>query len=959
MSSRSRTLVGREAEIATIEGALERLESGGQSCLTIEGEPGIGKTRLLAELRRRADEQGHIVLWGAASEFESYLPFGVAVDAFDAYLASLDAETTDEWPVELRAELGGIFPALRDGPDGAETVGDERYRAHRAVRSLVEGLAGDKPLVVILDDLHWADDASLELIQSLLRRPVEAPTLLAMGFRPGQAPERLAAAIAMPGVERIALGPLSKEEAAELLASDTASRELGEIYEQGEGNPFFLEQLSRAGGGGASLAAAGTETIPPGIAASVAEEVAALPAEAQAMLQAAAIAGEPFEPDVAAEIAGFDNDVGLATLDELLAVDLVRPTELPRRFAFRHPLVRRAVYESAPAGQRLAGHERAAAALASRGAAAAARARHIEQAAGQGDEEAIAVLLEAAEGSAGRAPVVAARWFEAALRLLPAPDTERQVAVRRRLAQALRSSGQLEPCRAVLLEAIELIEDGADPLRIELTTRCAAVERWLGRDEEARDRLTRAWEQLPEGNTAGRATLQIELAVDGVFERDFERAIASGEAALAAAEELGEQPLIGAAAAALSLAEAGAARIEPAQRHRAEAAAVIDRLSDEESAEHLDALYHLGWAENYLEHFDAAIAHVDRMIEIVRRSDGAQPLVPMMLVKCYPLESLGRLREAADLCDAAVEATQLDGAAHFLPWALFERAWAHYYLGELGEATACAEESMRISRREIGGAGPSAGIGPVWIVAAAMVESGRAAEAAELMGPLVGEDIEGAMPVERSFFWETLALAEIGAGGPERAAEFIARSEEDAAATGLAIPRGAALRARAALALASGDATGAAERAAESAEAFEAVGARIEVAYSRNLQGRALAEAGDRDAAIPVLRAAEAELDACGSIRERDAARRELRKLGARAEVRGPAAGADSGVESLTRREREIADLVTDRLTNREIAAELFLSEKTIESHLRNVFVKLGASSRVEVARMIERSRDG
>jgi DNA-binding CsgD family transcriptional regulator len=104
-----------------------------------------------------------------------------------------------------------------------------------------------------------------------------------------------------------------------------------------------------------------------------------------------------------------------------------------------------------------------------------------------------------------------------------------------------------------------------------------------------------------------------------------------------------------------------------------------------------------------------------------------------------------------------------------------------------------------------------------------------------------------------------------------------------------------------------------------------------------------------------VLKEAERELDECASLRERDAVRRELRKLGARAEKRGPAAGADSGIPSLTKRELEIAALVTDRKTNREIAAELFLSDKTVESHLRNIFVKLGASSRVEVARAVER----
>jgi DNA-binding NarL/FixJ family response regulator len=106
---------------------------------------------------------------------------------------------------------------------------------------------------------------------------------------------------------------------------------------------------------------------------------------------------------------------------------------------------------------------------------------------------------------------------------------------------------------------------------------------------------------------------------------------------------------------------------------------------------------------------------------------------------------------------------------------------------------------------------------------------------------------------------------------------------------------------------------------------------------------------------VSALREAEAALDEWGAARARNEARRELRRLGARAEPRGPAAAAESGLESLSRREREVADLVTARKTNKEIATDLFLSEKTVESHLRNIFAKLGVSSRVEVARAVER----
>ena len=167
-----------------------------------------------------------------------------------------------------------------------------------------------------------------------------------------------------------------------------------------------------------------------------------------------------------------------------------------------------------------------------------------------------------------------------------------------------------------------------------------------------------------------------------------------------------------------------------------------------------------------------------------------------------------------------------------------------------------------------------------------------------------------------------------------------------------------ALRGRAAILLDAGEPLAAAAKAEEAAVEGEAAGARLTAAFARSLAGRALVAAGERKDAIAMLRAAEAELDICGSVRVRDEMRRELRKLGARAEKRGPAAAGDSGVAALTSRELEIANLVTDRKTNREIAAELFLSDKTIESHLRNIFVKLGVSSRVDVARAVERARE-
>ena len=218
MAAPGDSLVGRDSELTRLDEALDALDGGGPSCVAIEGEPGIGKSRLLSELRRRAEERGHIVLHGQAAEFERDLPFGVVTETLDPYLSSHVGNGLELSDNEQREELGVIFPSLRTTATAAgSAVGDERYRAHRAVRRLFEQLAEAKPLVIALDDLHWADDATIELLAALLRRSPEAPVMLALAFRPGSAPERLTAALAAPLATRLELKPLTEAQAAALL----------------------------------------------------------------------------------------------------------------------------------------------------------------------------------------------------------------------------------------------------------------------------------------------------------------------------------------------------------------------------------------------------------------------------------------------------------------------------------------------------------------------------------------------------------------------------------------------------------------------------------------------------------------------------------------------------------------------------------------------------------------------
>ena len=197
------TLVGRAEEVLAIDRTLSELGQGGSAAIEVAGEPGIGKTRLLAELATRADALGYLVLSGSASELEADLPFWVLIDALDEYIAALEPRRLDALDDDVLGELATIFPALTPRASvRAAVVPQTRYRTYRAVRELLERLTAIKPLVLVLDDLHWADPASVELLGTLLRRPPDAAVLITLAVRPRQAPDRLfrrARASAPPG----------------------------------------------------------------------------------------------------------------------------------------------------------------------------------------------------------------------------------------------------------------------------------------------------------------------------------------------------------------------------------------------------------------------------------------------------------------------------------------------------------------------------------------------------------------------------------------------------------------------------------------------------------------------------------------------------------------------------------------------------------------------------------------
>ena len=961
-------LVGRADELLLLDALLDEIERGPPAAIELVGEPGIGKTRLLSELASRAELRRYLVLSGSASELEHDLPFSVFVHALDEFVESLDRNDFSSIDQDVRAELAHVFPSLSALAGGrAVALQHERYRSHRAVRVLLERLAQTEPLVLMLDDFQWADSASVELLGALLRRPPAASVLIAIALRPCQTPERLAAALERAhraeALQRIELGALAPAEARELLGEWVDAADAAALYEESGGNPFYLEQLarSRERACGSTTGAENRFTsleVPAAVAASLSEELASLSHGGRLVLEGAAVAGDPFEPELAAAAAATSEAAAMEALDELLELDLIRTTQVPRRFRFRQPLVRRAVYDATAGGWRLGAHERCAESLAGRGVTAARRAHHVERSAREGDLGAVALLRQAGEEAARLAPESAARWFGGALRLLPerAPVQDR---IELLLAQAgaLAAAGRFAVSHETLMEAAAIVPQASCGLSTTIATACAGMERFLGRYEQAHARLEMVLRRLPKPASAESVGLMIELTVNEFYRSRYESMHEWAARAVDAAKVVGDAGLMAAALAMPALADAMTGPIETARSRCAEAAALIDGLSDDELSPRPEAATWLAAAELYLDLYAEADAHASRALTLARANGKGDSFFGLYQILPRVWYVRAKLAEAVEVLDGAIEAGHLLGPSPALAGNLFNRSVVALAAGDLGTALATAEEAVEIT------SDLDEGFVTAWAavrLAAVLLETGEPFRAVELLlGRAGGEELTLIPGSWRVYCLELLTCGWLALDRPSEAERTAVLAEMKASEWRLPLPNAWADRAAAAVALYSGDTARAIERALASADAARNVGAPIDDGLSRTLAGRALAQGGERDRAVAELERAAATLDACGALRYRDRAERELGKLGHRPHRRTRAGPDGTGIDSLTERELQVARLVVDRKTNPEIAAELFLSPKTVESHLRHIFRKIDVSTRVELARAVEHADEG
>jgi DNA-binding CsgD family transcriptional regulator len=341
----------------------------------------------------------------------------------------------------------------------------------------------------------------------------------------------------------------------------------------------------------------------------------------------------------------------------------------------------------------------------------------------------------------------------------------------------------------------------------------------------------------------------------------------------------------------------------------------------------------------------------------------------MTIGLAHALEVRGRLAEAAEHADAAVEASRLLGNRQMLCFALTADAWVSALCGEIPRARSAGAEAMAL----LDGLDESVLSRATLVhVASALLEAGEPESCLAAMSAGGAPEFPDVEPGRRAWLYAVLARAELALGRTGAADGWVARGEAGAAGLTLPYAHAAVLCARALVALedegadanghggsatrvSSGTATALAA-ATRAAELADSVGAVIQAARARTLGGRALA-GNDPEAAVALLERAESELAACGAPRLRDEAARELRRLGRKTGARRRRATGGEGLASLSGREREVADLVALGRTNREIAGELFLSEKTVESHMSRLFSKLGVSSRAAVAEAVGRER--
>jgi ATP/maltotriose-dependent transcriptional regulator MalT len=567
-----------------------------------------------------------------------------------------------------------------------------------------------------------------------------------------------------------------------------------------------------------------------------------------------------------------------------------------------------------------------------------------------GDETAIELLVGAARDAAPRAPATAGRWLLAAVDLLPLDsEAEIRAGLLAEAAGALTSAGAYEDSLLSLQEAISLAPPEKIEARAELIATLAYARRRSGRPFDSRAALEQALGSLREGDSTAAASVQLELALDRLWHEEFDAMLGLTECLVSMGRERGDLSLVSLAGSLSSLANSSEGRIADAAAELADAQAAYEAMADDELAKRIYASFYVSLAAVRLERADDALAHLNRGLDVARMTGQAATVIPWPAIAALSLVSKGRIGEAVAVARTAIDAGGLSRNDWRTVWAMEADALAAYWAGDTDRAIASSGEMVRRSQSSHRFLSGTARIQ----LGGALYAAGDHEAAAAELAPLDVEGLWRLLDRNAAHGWDLLVRVRIALRDLDSAEAAVERALERAEAAGLSCQLATAGCCEASVMLARGDTGGASRQAREACETARAGGNPALRARARAVLGAALAADGRRDQASKELAGAERALAECGAVREADAAARELRRLGGR--VRRARPQRASGLATLTPRENEIASHVAMGESNREIASALFLSEKTVESHLVRAYAKLGVHSRSALTALIVR----
>jgi ATP/maltotriose-dependent transcriptional regulator MalT len=1002
----SPVLVGRDEQMAALDAAFASARQGGPSAVLLGGEAGVGKSRLVSEFSRTAAEAGARVLTGGCLELGTDgLPFAPFTAVLRDLVHEMGADAVAAMlPGRTTRGLARLLPELGE-PDTGGDPAEARARLFEEVLRALEYLTRHSPVVLVIEDAHWADRSSRDLLTFLIgNQRALSGLLIVVTFRSDELhrthPLRplLASLDRIAWVERIDLPRLTRHDTGELIAGILSRQPAGDLadalYHRSEGNPLFVEALLCCDG---EL----YPELPESLRDLLLDNVRRLPEDTQEVLRVASAGGQTTGHALLGTVTG---------LDDAALTRAVRPAVIANvlhaqgnGYAFRHELIREAVHEDLLPGEHGRLHSRFAEAidadptLVPPGRAAIEMAHHWHSA---HDSAWALIAAWQAAAQAGRA-VAAAERLSLLARVLElwdqVPDAAKRIGadhtqVLEEAIAAARDAGEFERGIALATSALRELDPATEPERFaKLLGDRGHFKMRLGRKDFTRD-LEDALDYVPADMSPGtRVDILLALAhcpVKVTNERSY------AEEALALARQAGDEAKEANALLTLAMFNADPGQQAPSDSGPLDLIAQARAMAERRGAD--EVLLHAAVNESHLlegagEHERAAEAARQATVsadpQLLSRTSGSV----LAINQAEPLCALGRWDEALKVASGAMDlylspgpmnrallqvivgfitlargdlpaAAQSVLAArdalnsaryedqHQLPLAKLEILLA---LGADGPAAALAAASRIIDRFELSGSSPRY----AWPVVSAGASAVLAA--AGLAGVAHDERLrdDAAALAERL---RTVA-EKLGTFGPEQLAFQLTFAAADAHGARLLAARPDAGQAAGASGAGAGQAAGASGEAAELVDAWDAaaaawagLGEPYPLGQTMLHAAEAALACGDRAGAAERLRRAVPLADSLGA----HPLAEQIALLARRARIRltddaseGPGdQGAGDGELGLTERELEVLRLVAAGRSNREIAAELFISPKTASVHVSNILGKLGVASRGEAA---------